>query len=289
MTDPAGGRMHTVAARDGTRLAVHERGAGPPLLCVPGGPGRASAYLEDLGGLDATRTLLLLDNRGTGRSELPADRDSLQFPRLADDVEDVRLALGLDTVDVLGHSAGGPVALTFAARYPVALRRLVLVTPSARPFGWTADDVPDIARARSDEPWYADVMAAVNAMQDAPPRVRAELEKATRPLWYGRWDDRAREHAAGADTQMSLRAAAGYWPGEQHDAAAARASLGGIAAPALAVGADRDTLTGVLAAERIAAALPNGTFRLLSRAGHFPWVDDAPAFRAVVEEFLAAG
>ncbi|MBV9098136.1 MAG: hypothetical protein JO079_08760, partial [Frankiaceae bacterium] len=85
-----------VTAADGTRLAVHRRGSGAPaLLCVPGGPGRASAYLGDLGGLDATFSLLLLDNRCTGQSELPADRDSLTFPRLADDVDAVRLALEL--------------------------------------------------------------------------------------------------------------------------------------------------------------------------------------------------
>ena len=66
-----------VTARDGTRLAVHDSGSGPGVLCVPGGPGRASAYLENLGGLDATHTLHLLDSRGSGDSELPGDRGSL--------------------------------------------------------------------------------------------------------------------------------------------------------------------------------------------------------------------
>src|SRR3954454_17719446 len=122
--------MTDVTTRDGTRLVVHERGSGPPVLCVPGGPGRASAYLEDLGGLDHTRRLHLLDNRGTGESELPADRATLAFPRLADDVEDVRVALGLDPLDLLGHSAGCPVALLHAARRPETVRKLVLVTPS---------------------------------------------------------------------------------------------------------------------------------------------------------------
>ena len=41
-----------IQARDETPLAVHEVGTGPGVLCVPGGPGRASAYLENLGGLD---------------------------------------------------------------------------------------------------------------------------------------------------------------------------------------------------------------------------------------------
>ena len=51
---------------DGTELAYHVQGRGPLLVCLPGGPGRSSAYLGDLGGLSAHRTLVLLDTRGTG-------------------------------------------------------------------------------------------------------------------------------------------------------------------------------------------------------------------------------
>jgi proline iminopeptidase len=35
---------------DGTRLAYHGSGTGAPLVCLPGGPMRDSAYLGDLGG-----------------------------------------------------------------------------------------------------------------------------------------------------------------------------------------------------------------------------------------------
>jgi pimeloyl-ACP methyl ester carboxylesterase len=58
--------MPAFAAADGTELAYHVRGAGAPLVCVPGGPMRASAYLGDLGGLSAHRQLIMLDLRGTG-------------------------------------------------------------------------------------------------------------------------------------------------------------------------------------------------------------------------------
>jgi pimeloyl-ACP methyl ester carboxylesterase len=275
-------------ARDGTRLAVHVRGSGPPLLCVPGGPGRASSYLEDLGGLAATRTLHLLDNRGTGASELPADRASLQFPRLADDVEDVRRGLELDDVDVLGHSAGCPVVLTHAARYPGTVRRLVLVTPSGRTFGWDADDLDAIRAARSGEPWYADAAEAQAALADASPRIRGELEKETRPFWYGRWDERTQAHAAGADTQMSLRAGAGYPPGPDYDVAAAAASLRSLDLPVLVVVGEHDALTGVTVADRFAEALPRAETTLVTGAGHFPWVDRADEFAKAVSAFLDA-
>ena len=280
--------MKRVTARDGVTLAVDEMGAGPPLLCVPGGPGRAAAYLEDLGGLAAGRTLLLLDNRGTGASELPTDRASLQLDRLPDDVEDVRVALDLHPVDVLAHSAGCPVALLHAVRHPEAVRRLVLVTPSGHAFGWAADDVAEIRAGRSGEEWYAEASEAAEAMTMANPRLRSELERMTRPFWYGRWDARAQGHAASSDGQMSLRASAGYFPGPDYDRDAVRESLRSIQAQTLVVVGERDALTGVSVAERFAETIPSAEIAVVPGAGHFPWVDEPDAFRDTVEKFLIA-
>lgn len=277
-----------LSARDGTTLAVHEIGSGPPLICVPGGPGRAAAYLEDLGGLSSTRALRLVDNRGSGESELPADRSSLAFPRLADDVEDVRLALDLDPADVLGHSAGTAVALLHAARYPGAVRRLVLVTPSGRVFGWQPDDLDTIRAKRSGEPWYAEVSEAAEFYPHANPRMRAELDRVMRPLWYGVWDERTRTHAASADDQVSLRAAAGYVPGPgDYDAAATLESLRGVKAEVLVVVGELDGMTGVSVAERFADVLPSCDVAVVTGAGHFPWVDQPEGFRNAVEGFLS--
>lgn len=278
--------MRKVTTRDGVALAVHEVGTGPSLLCMPGGPGRASAYLEDLGGLSATRTLHLLDSRGTGASELPADRSSLQMDRLPDDVEDVRRALCLDPADVLGHSAGCPVLLLHAVRQPDALRRIVLVTPSGRPFGWASDDLEGIRASRSGEDWFAEAADAQAMLETASPRIRNELERMTRPFWYGRWDERAQSHAATADGQMSLRANAGYMPGPDYDADRARDSLKSINAETLVVVGDRDALTGAAVAEQFASVIPRAEVAVVAGAGHFPWVDEPESFSSTVRDFL---
>ena len=279
--------MRHVAATDGTRLAVYERGQGPPVLCIPGGPGRASDYLEDLGGLDRTRTLLLLDNRGSGASELPADRESLRFDRLADDVEDVRRAYALDPVDVVAHSAGTAVALVHAARRPDTVRTLVLVTPSGRLFGLQPTDLEQLRRQRAGEPWFGDADEAAQLLDSTDnPRLRGELERAMRPFWYGRWDERTQAHAASADSQVSLRAAAGYAPAAGYDADAARSSLRGITARVLIVVGEYDALTGVAVGEELAALVPDAKVAVMSGAGHFPWVDEPEAFASTVEGFL---
>lgn len=147
--------MPTFASYDGTRLAYTEVGDGPPLLCLPGGPGRASVYLEDLGGVSASRTLVRLDSRATGMSEVPADPASLRFDRLADDVEALRAHLGLERADVLAHSAGAVVAQVWASRHSSRVRSLVLVAAVAALQAGARADVPAIRAARADEPWFA--------------------------------------------------------------------------------------------------------------------------------------
>ena len=280
--------MSSVVAVDGTRLAYVELGEGPPLLCLPGGPGRASAYLEDLGGLSAERTLVRLDTRATGHSEVPADPSSLRFDRLAGDVEALREHLSLDRVDVLGHSAGCLVAQAWAAAHPERVRSLVLVTPTDRLQGGHRSDVAAIRTTRSGEPWYAEAAEAQAALADAPPAQQQALVRATRPFFYGRWDERTQAHAATADRQSSKRAELGFGAGiEDVDLTGMLGALAQLDAPVLVVGGERDALTGVASVELVAGSFLRAQTAVLPGAGHFPWVDEPAAFRAVVSSFLA--
>jgi pimeloyl-ACP methyl ester carboxylesterase len=277
-----------VDARDGTRLGMHVMGAGPPLICVPGGPGRASEYLEDLASLSSEFTLLRFDLRGTGESELPDDRESLSFPRLADDIEDIRIACGLDTIDLLAHSAGCFVALVYAARYPKRLSRLILVTPSASGFGDIGDDIERIRASRSGEPWYAAAAEIEAEVALLPTHRRNRVDRGLRVFGYGRWDERAQAHAASTDGQMSLRATAAFasesFRSEGHTFLEA---LREVEAPALIIVGDLDGLTGVKAGDIIAGVLPNATVTEIAGAAHYPWVDTPAQFKAAVVTFLA--
>src|ERR1700738_903438 len=110
--------MPSFSSYDGTVLAYHLKGEGEPLVCLPGGPARPSGYLGDLGGLAAQRQLILLDSRGTGQAAVPVDPGTYRVDRLVADVEALRAHLGLETVDLLGHSAAGNLAILYAARHP---------------------------------------------------------------------------------------------------------------------------------------------------------------------------
>lgn len=92
------------------KIGYRVLGAGLPLVCLPGGPGRASEYLGDLGGLGRSRQLVLVDPRGVGLSADPADPATFRVDRLVEDVESLRVHLGLDQIDLLAHSAGAVLA-----------------------------------------------------------------------------------------------------------------------------------------------------------------------------------
>ena len=279
--------MSSLLAPDGTRLAYEEIGSGPRLVCLPGGPGRASAYLENLGGLSASRTLVRLDARATGRSEVPADPSSLRFDRLADDVEALREHLAEPRLDLLGHSAGAIVAQAYAAARPDRLRSLVLVTPSDVLQGGAREDVPGIRASRAGEPWYAEAAEAQAALADAAPAQRQSLVRATRPFLYGRWDERQQAHAASADHQSSRRAELGFAAGtEEVHVPGLLAALGRLEAPVLVVGAERDAATGLDSVQAVAGCFSHVETVVVPGAGHFPWVDEPDAFRAVVADFL---
>ncbi|WP_079178330.1 alpha/beta fold hydrolase [Streptomyces mangrovisoli] len=123
--------MPTFCAPDGTTLAYRAAGEGAPLVVLPGGPMRAARYLGDLGGLAAHRRLILLDLRGTGDSAAAADPASYRCDRLVGDVEALRAHLGLNRIDLLAHSAGGSLAMLYAARHPTRVARARASTASA--------------------------------------------------------------------------------------------------------------------------------------------------------------
>ncbi|MFE7413307.1 alpha/beta fold hydrolase [Streptomyces laurentii] len=271
---------------DGTRLAYRTRGEGAPLVVLPGGPMRDQAYLGDLGGLTAHRTLIVLDPRGTGDSALPADPHSYRCDRQVADVEALRAHLGLERIDLLGHSGSANLATLYAAAHPARVRSLVLVTPGGRAVGCgvTDEEWDKAAEVFADRPWYAEARAALDALDpDAPARDAAPI---VLPFAYGRWDEAARAHAAAADEQINWEAAAAFYAPGAFDPEATRTALRDFDAPVLVLAGEYDGGPTPAKAAAIAACFPHAELVVQSGAGHFPWVDDAGAFRRPVAAFL---
>ncbi|WIX89769.1 alpha/beta hydrolase [Amycolatopsis sp. DG1A-15b] len=281
--------MPIFSAPDGTALAVHLSGPGaaPPVVCLPGGPMRAGAYLGDLGGLTTRRRLAVLDLRGTGGSAEPADPATYRCDRQVEDVEALRKHLGLERFDLLGHSAGASLAVRYAARYPRRLNRLALIAPSPRAVGF---DVPPgqrrrIMARRAGAPWFSAAAAAYESI--AAKKATSADWAAFAPLYYGRWDTAARQHQAGEAGQRNGAAARIYNSAGAHQPETTRAALGAVTAGVLVLAGELDWIATPAVADRFAALFPDGRAVVLPGAAHYPWLDDAPAFRSAVGGFLA--
>jgi pimeloyl-ACP methyl ester carboxylesterase len=282
--------MPSLTTDDGRTLAWRQVGSGPVLLCHPGGPGFSAGYFGDLPELAAQRTLILLDPRGTGASDRPADHGGYDLGQYAADIEAVREQLGLDRLDLLGHSHGGFVAMTWAGDHPERVGRLVLASTTPR----FTDDIRQARMGRvashQGQPYFDDAVQALRAHQQGGFGSDEELRDLYR---------REGVLLAPVGADISLIGEALMAAGVNADALRhfnehvaggmdLRPQLARIDAPTLVVCGDQDPFAS--AQEEIASTLPDAVLAVLEGIDHFAFLE-GPEQRAqwssVVLEFLA--
>jgi proline iminopeptidase len=70
--------------------------------------------------------VIAFDQLGTGQSDRPDDSTLWTIQRYAEEVETIRIALGLGQINLLGNSWGGMLAVEYALTHQDALNTLVL-------------------------------------------------------------------------------------------------------------------------------------------------------------------
>ena len=119
---------HHLAVDDIHELYLEESGnpEGMPVLVVHGGPGGGCEdYHRRF--FDAERfRIILMDQRGAGRSTPLAELEGNTTAHLVDDMERVRHFLGVDRWMLFGGSWGSTLSLVYAETYPENVLGLVL-------------------------------------------------------------------------------------------------------------------------------------------------------------------
>jgi proline iminopeptidase len=262
-------------------LHTTRRGNGPLLVCHPGGPGFDGTELHDLGGLDATRTLLLLDPRGTGGS---ADAETYLLDDYVGDVEDVHNELGEAQIDLLGFSHGGLVAAAYAIAHRSRLRKLVLTVGLAAFTPEMEVEAKQTIESRAGEPWHPAAVAAL-AREEAGDYGTSEdgaaMWNAMAPLYFSRWEERYRPLVE--VERMNPE------PLRQFNAVPfdLRPDLGRIEAETLVITGRDDFICGPAAAQVLADGIPRSELVIIEDAGHMLHLEQPAAFSGAVEAFLS--
>ena len=257
---------------DGTRLAYAVHGSGPPLLLDTCWLSHLEYDWESpvwrhfLLALGRFATVVRYDERGYGMS----DRDVSDFgleARIAD-LEAIADAAGLERFALLGMSQGGPAAITFAARNPGRVTRLVLYGTFAR-----RERDPEMESA------FLQMIKVGWARPDSTfRRVFTSLMIPGASEEQAGWLDALQRHATSAENAVEARR--GRWPDDARDL------LADVTAPTLVLHARRDRMIDFEEGRECAARIPGARLVCLDSDNHIT-LPDEPAWPVFVDELAA--
>ncbi|MDP8313931.1 MAG: alpha/beta hydrolase [Candidatus Celaenobacter antarcticus] len=101
---------------NGIDLYYEIHGKGEPLMLIAGLASDSQSWQPIMEDLSRNYRVITPDNRGVGRTK-PSDIN-ISIQKITDDCISLVRHLGLSSVNMLGHSMGGFVALDCAIRYP---------------------------------------------------------------------------------------------------------------------------------------------------------------------------
>ncbi|MEO8575121.1 MAG: alpha/beta hydrolase [Gemmatimonadales bacterium] len=253
-----------------------------PLLCINGGLHFGHDVLwPALAPLAANRQLVFFDQRGRGRSQQsPAARNSrIEFD--AGDAVSLRMAMGIEKWNVLGHSWGGGIAMLATAQDQSAVSRLVLVDAVGPTSEW-------LSRLHSTgvERLTGDRKAALESLDPSALHVddiakHAEYTSALYPAWFADREFGAIFSSPRANSPTGAAVAArlrreGYdWTD----------IIRSIRTPTLVIHGEDDLLD-VEVGRNISALIPDSELSKIPHAGHMPFWEAPDEFFERVETFL---
>ncbi len=255
---------------EGARLYWREEGAGTPILLIMGLSFTHEMWFRVLPWLTSHYRVILFDNRGMGRSDVPKGPYSIR--QMARDARAVLDAAGVSAAHLVGASMGGMIAQEMAVLYPERVGRLVLgCTSYSGLFGkW-----PHFGRRPRGIQWSK--------------ASRIERENALVPMLYAETTPRER-----LEEDFQVRCQCGWsnkgffnqltgilmWNSYRR--------LPRIQAPTLVIHGEEDHLVPARNGQIVASRIPSAEFHLIANAGHILTTDQPEACREIILRFLEA-
>ncbi len=278
--------MNTTIPVGDIQVACTVVGDGTPLVVVHGAVGLGATYMRSLDRWADGFQLFYYDQRGSGDTPL-GDAAKVSFTGAIDDLDGLRAALGVDRVNLVGHSAGAILAALYAGTHPESTSSVVLLN-TAPPL------VPELMQAFGQE------MASRRTPEDNAARMAIEkspefqardprtLERHQLNTFIPFFRDRATiENTRLGFTEITaanVQAAPERMIGSVGALDPLR-TLASIQCPTLVVHAELDPVP-VAWARALVDTVPGADYVLLEGASHFAHIEDADQLANAVLPWL---
>lgn len=244
-------------------------GEGEPLLFIPGLGGTCRVWDPIVPELAAHFSLILVDNRGIGRSV--ARRKPRSLADYSSDLVELLDELQLDRAHVLGLSLGGIIAQRFAMDHPSRVDRLVLVSCAHRFSAYLLRMAALLGHSLRRFP-RAVFVQTMELLATAPLYMDAHIDEIELAM-----KERCREglHARAMGTQLRCLLKSEVDPADYR-----------ITVPTLVIAGEHDALIPNCYARLMAQRIPASRFLLIPGAGHNPMVEVPEKVLPLIEQFL---
>jgi proline-specific peptidase len=262
--------------------------SGVPLLVLHGGPGAASYYVEPFAERIARyRPVVVWDQLGCGRSETPDDPSLWTLDRSCQELDDVRLALGLGRCHLFGQSWGGWLSIEYLARGTEGIESVVLASTSASLPEFVAavrrliDQMPEPWRGTLirlgeqgayDDPLYEEAVTEfyhrhLCRLEPWPECVLASMRELPNQIYL----------TMNGPTEFDVIGTLRTWD--------RTAELGRIRIPTLVTVGGHDEIP-VSCSQTIVDGIPGARMEVFAESGHMAHQEEPERYAAVVSDFL---
>lgn len=276
--------IHFEIVNSGSPL-VEKPAVKPTVFALHGGLGSDHGYLRPgLDPLGDVARVVYVDLRGQGRSGRPP-LDTCSLEQMADDVVDLAVMLGVERPIIFGHSAGGFVAMTAAARHPDLVGGVILCgTLSTLDRSETADSATD---PRLSDRASAEVVAAAERYFTTPvtPETAEDFVTRVHPFYA------APHYMDCVDKLYSLSSFEPAMHRHFREIIApkydVRNDLAGVRCPALVLVGSYDWVCPPSASRDIARRIKGAELVEFTNSGHFIFCEEPQTFQSIVSNFLS--
>ena len=247
-----------------------EAGTGEPLILICGLNADLQVWRFQIPELSKRFRVICYDNRGAGRTSAPDQPYSIAG--MAEDLATLMDRLRIDTTHLLGWSMGGLIAQAFALSHPRRVRKLILMSTTARPDGFLRLAVRNWMNIRRSDMPFEQIVRFMSRWSYSPALYDNEplYEKFIQVMATNPYAQKAHAFLSQAEALIAY---------DPRDAAT------NIRAQTLVLVGVHDNLVPPYNSERLAKSIPGATLKVLSGA-HVGFVEFPDEYNAAIAGFL---